>query len=160
MNVTIGKSYHISNSFYALVQDPYLMVNKEGNHYRPHFFFFADPATPGIFWAIPQSTRVEKYSALAEQKRRKYGKCNTILIGDFGGRSNAFLIQNMFPIIEKYVEYEHTINGIGVKIHQKLTEELISNAKEVLALHHKGYKVLYPDVKRIYSIMKTELEKQ
>lgn len=64
----------------------------------------------------------------------------------------------MFPIIEKYVDHEHTISGIGVNIHSNLTENIISNAMQVLALHRRGYKLIFPDVDRIYGIMKQELE--
>lgn len=41
MSVSVGKSYHIKDSFFSLVNDSKLMVNKEGNNYRPHFFIYA-----------------------------------------------------------------------------------------------------------------------
>lgn len=53
MSVSVGKSYHIKDSFFSLVNDSKLMVNKEGNNYRPHFFFFEDTKTKGIYWAVP-----------------------------------------------------------------------------------------------------------
>lgn len=160
MGVSVGKSYHIKDSFFSLVNDDKLMANKEGDNYRPHFFFFADPQIEGIYWAIPQSTRAAKYQALVQQKIAKYGKCNTIVIGNFGGRDNAFLIQNMFPIIEKYVDHEHTIGGSSVNIHNTLSETIISNAKQVLSLYHRGYKLVFPDITRIYDMMKNELKPQ
>lgn len=158
MGVTVRKSYHIKDDFFSLVQDDNLMANKEGKNYRPHFFFFADRQTEGIYWAIPQSTRVEKYQTLIEQKIKKYGKCNTIVIGNFGGRDNAFLIQNMFPIIEKYVDHEHLIDGLSVDIHNTLSETIISNARQVLSLYKKGHKLIFPDIDRIYNTMKEELQ--
>lgn len=97
MSVSVGKSYHIKDSFFSLVNDSKLMVNKEGNNCRPHFFFFEDTKTKGIYWAVPQSTKIAKYQAIIQQKIAKYDKCNTIVIGNFGGQDNAFLIQNMFP---------------------------------------------------------------
>lgn len=157
MEVVVGRSYHIKDDFFALVNDNNLMANKEGNNYRPHFFFFADPQIEGIYWAIPQSTRVAKYQALIQRKIRKYGKCNTIIIGNFGGRDNAFLIQNMFPIIEKYVDHEHTIGGLSVSIHNALSENIIANAKQVLSLYNCGYRLVFPDIGRIYEMMKKEL---
>mgnify|MGYP006978916432 FL=1 len=72
MSVSVGKSYHIKDSFFTLVNDDKLMANKEGNNYRPHFFFFADPQTTGIYWAVPQSTKVEKYQRIIQQKIKKY----------------------------------------------------------------------------------------
>ena len=157
MEVHIGKSYHIKDEFFALVNDNKLMSNKEDNHYRPHFFFFADDKIKGIYWAVPQSTKVAKYKAIIQHKIEKHGTCNTIVIGNFGGRENAFLIQNMFPIIEKYVDHEHTISGLSVAIHSKLSENITLNAKEVLALCRRGHKLVFPDIWRIYDIMKKEL---
>lgn len=160
MDIFIGKSYHIKDDFFALVNDEKLMTNKEGSNYRPHFFFFADTQIPGIYWAVPQSSKVEKYRSVVQQKIAKYGKCNTVVLGSFGGEENAFLIQNMFPIIEKYVDHEHTIGGISVKIHNKLSKNIISNAMEVLSLHRRGYHVIFPDVDRIYQMMKQGLQNQ
>ncbi|MBQ3219596.1 MAG: hypothetical protein IJB32_03290 [Clostridia bacterium] len=159
MNVLVGKSYHISDAFFTLVNDSNLMTNKDGGRYRPHFFFFADPTTQGIFWAIPQSSKVAKYRKIIQEKQAKYGKCNTIVIGSFGGKDSAFLIQNMFPVIAKYVDHEHTIAGVSVNVHAGLTKKIISNAKAVLSLHKRGYKIIYPDVNRIYNIMLNELSK-
>ncbi len=158
MDIRVGKSYHIKDEFFTLVNDQKLMENKEGVNYRPHFFFFADLHTEGIYWAVPQSTKVAKYRSIIQQKINKYGKCNTILIGNFGGHDNAFLIQNMFPVISKYVDHEHTINGVSVNIHNTLSGQIISNARQVLSLHKRGHKVIFPDIDRIYELMKHELK--
>lgn len=115
MSVSVGKSYHIKDSFFSLVNDSKLMVNKEGNNYRPHFFFFEDTKTKGIYWAVPQSTKIAKYQAIIQQKIAKYGKCNTI------------------------------------------SASIISNAKEVLSLHDRGYKLVFPNINNIYALMKNEL---
>ena len=93
MSVSVGKSYHIKDSFFSLVNDSKLMVNKEGNNYRPHFFFFEDTKT----------------------------------------------------------------NGLGVNIHSTLSASIISNAKEVLSLHDRGYKLVFPNINNIYALMKNEL---
>lgn len=157
MGISVGKSYHIKDDFFLLINDEKLMSNKENNNYRPHFFFYVDPQTEGMYWAIPQSTKVSKYQTLIQQKIKKYGKCNTIIIGNFGGRDNVFLIQNMFPIIEKYVDHEHTIGGLSVPIHSELSADIIANANQVLSLHKRGHKLVFPDIDRIYNIMKKEL---
>ena len=49
----------------------------------------------GIFhkeknWMIPISSQVEKYKIIIEKKKQRYGKCNTIIIGRFAGKDNAF----------------------------------------------------------------------
>ena len=45
--------------------------------------------------------------ANCETKGKKYGRCNTIVIGKFAGKENAYLIQNAFPIIGKYLDHIH-----------------------------------------------------
>ena len=148
MSVSVGKSYHIKDSFFSLVNDSKLMVNKEGNNYRPHFFFFEDTKTKGIYWAVPQSTKIAKYQAIIQQKIAKYGKCNTIVIGNFGGQDNAFLIQNMCPITEKYMknEYLDSAANIPVRVDGRLEKELKDKAGKVIALQRKGAKLIFPGV--------------
>ena len=58
---------------------------------------------------IPISSQADKYKGIIEKKKKRYGKCNTIVIGLFAGKENAFLIQNAFPVIEKYFDHIHTI---------------------------------------------------
>ena len=159
MDVCIGKSYHIKDDFFDLVNDSQLMSNKENEKYRPHFFFFADPKIPGIYWAVPQSSKADKYRNIMNKKIEKFGKCNTIVIGTFAGKDCAFLIQNMFPVIEKYVDHEHTVSGNSVRIHKNLSNEIISNAMQVLSIHNRVKKLIFPDVDRIYNILKEELQK-
>lgn len=158
MNVSVGKIYHLKDSFFSLVSDDKLMANKENGNYRPHFFFIADPETVGIYWAIPQSSRVDKYRKLIRDKIAKYGKCNTIIIDRVNGRESVFLIQNMFPIIEKYVDHEHIIAGRPSFVHKKLAEQVKESAEEVLLLHRKGKHIVFPDIDRIYNLMREELE--
>ena len=158
MDIVIGKSYHIRDEFFTKVNDPKLMINKEDGSYRPHFFFFEDTKTKGIYWAVPQSSRTAKYAKIIDKKIEKYGKCNTIVIGKFGKNENAFLIQNMFPVTAKYVDHEHTIDGKSVKIHNSISSLIIANAKEVLSLHNNGHNFLFSDVDKIYAMMKAEIE--
>ena len=39
-----------------------------------------------------------------------------------------------------------------------VSNEIISNAKYVLSLHNQGKKLTFPDIDRIYKIMKNELD--
>lgn len=159
MGVSVGKSYHLKDSFFDLAADDNLMKNKEDGHYRPHYFCVADPKTEGIFWAIPQSTKVEKFKRIMQSKieKSKAHRCDTIVIGNFGGKENAFLIQNMFPITEKYIDHEHLIEGLSVKVHDDLCTEINTKALRVLNLHKSGYRILFPDVNKIYKLMADEL---
>lgn len=157
MEVLEGFSYHIKDEFFQLVQDPFLMSNKEDQGYRPHFVCFVDNQNHEIVWAIPQSTRVKKYKAIAKKKIAKYKRCDTILFGNFGGKENAFLLQNMFPVAKCFVDHPHTIDDIPVKVQSNFLMQLRQSAHRVLALHKKGVKVIFPDVDRIYQIMESTM---
>lgn len=161
LSVDVEKSYHIKDDFFALVggKNDGLMQNKENGQYRPHYFCLKDTSTEGIYWAIPQSTQTEKYEKLRLQKIEKdpHNRCDTIIIGNYNCKPNAFLIQNMFPIIDKYIDHEHTVGGASVTIHQSLSEEIKTSAFRVLSLHRRGCKLMFPDVDKIYQIMKSEL---
>ena len=50
-----------------------------------------------------------------------------------------FLIQNMFPIIEKYVESKYMYGNNPIEITYSLQEEIESKANKVLSLVRKGY---------------------
>lgn len=64
-----------------------------------------------IMWFIPMSSKINKYKSIVEDKMKKYKKCDTIVIGNYKGRDHAFLIQNMFPIIPKYIDHIDIVNG-------------------------------------------------
>ncbi len=153
-------SYHLKDSFFNIVNDDKLMKNKEDGQYRPHFFCFQDSVNPNILWAIPQSTKTGKFHRLYNDKVSKFGFCNTIRFGDFAGKENAFLIQNMFPIIPKYIDHEHTIGGQSVKLQTLFVRDLIQTAKQVLALHRRGKRLIFPDIDKIYALMLSELEEE
>ena len=134
MEIRQGYSYHIKDEFFELAQDKYLMSNKEQGNYRPHYYAIQD-------------------------KKKRYGKCNTIVIGLFAGKENAFLIQNAFPVIEKYFDHIHTIQEQPVTIHKKLDKLLVENLNEVLAMYNRGIKLTFTDIAVIRTIMERELEK-
>lgn len=56
--------YIIKESFFEVMDDPYLKGNKEGN--RPHYYCLED--TDGLYWMIPLSSRIDKYRKIMNQK--------------------------------------------------------------------------------------------
>ena len=106
---------------------------------------------------IPISSQEEKYKEIIEKKKKRYGRCNTIVIGLFAGKENAFLIQNAFPVIEKYFDHIHTIQEQPVTVHKKLDKLLVENLYEVLAMCNCGIKLTFTDIKAIKTIMEKEL---
>ena len=53
MEIQQGYSYHIKDEFFDLVQDKYLMGNKEQGNYRPHYYAIQDRKNPKLYWMIP-----------------------------------------------------------------------------------------------------------
>ena len=159
MEVMQGYSYHIKNAFFDMVNDKFLMSNKENGNYRPHFLAIQDNKNKDLYWMIPISSQVEKYKKIIEKKIERYGKCNTIIIGKFAGKENAFLIQNAFPIISKYLDHVHKIENKPIMVHSKLERILIVNLREVLAMYGQGIRLIFPDIIAIQKKMEDELKK-
>ena len=157
MQVQQGYSYHIRDEFFDLVKDKYLMSNKEGGNHRPHFYAVQDKKNVDLYWMIPISSQAEKYKGIIEKKIKKYGKCNTIIIGKFAGKKNAFLIQNTFPIIEKYLDHVHTIQGQPITVHKELNKILTKSLQDVLAMYDSGVNLVFTNIKDIRRIMEEEL---
>lgn len=159
MEIRQGYSYHIKDEFFNMIQDKYLMSNKEDGNYRPHFLAIQDSKNKELYWMIPISSQVGKYSAIIEKKKKRYGKCNTIIIGKFAGKDNVFLIQNAFPVISKYFDHVHTIENKPITVHNQLNRELAINLREVLAMYRHGIKLIFPDIEHIQREMEAELVK-
>lgn len=151
--------YIIKDSFFEEMNDSFLKGNKSGN--RPHYYCFKD-STTSIYWVIPMSSRLLKYEAIIARKVSKYNQCDTIYIATLdNGQKSVFLIQDMFPITEEYIERQYTINGNHLRITSERTErEITKKARTVLALIKKGIKFTYtqPDVILIYNILKQRFE--
>ena len=49
-------------------------------------------------------SKVDKYQKIIETKIKKYGSCKSIMISEIANKPAAILIQNAFPILEKYIE--------------------------------------------------------
>lgn len=67
MEIRQGYSYHIKDEFFELVQDKYLMSNKEQGNYRPHYYAIQDRKNPKLYWMIPISSQAEKYKGIVEK---------------------------------------------------------------------------------------------
>ena len=151
-DIQSGYVYHIKDSYFDIAQDDKLMKNYEGGAYRPTYFCLEDLKT-GLLWVIPMSTRIEKFQSIIEKDINRYGECLKIIIGEYNGRENAFLLQNMFPIIKKYIDHIHTVNGNPIPVHSDLQTKIDRNFREVMRLHKLGIKVVFPDIDRLEKLM-------
>ena len=123
----------------------------EGN--RPHYYCFE-----GIYWMIPLSSRVEKYRRIVEKKEKSGRSCDILhIIKSDDSRESVFLIQDMFPITEKYIEREYTIAGNHLMLTSEHTAKVIEQkARKVLGMLKRGVKFMptQPDVLSILEKLK------
>ena len=151
-----GYVYHIKDSYYEVAKDDKLMRNHEGGAYRPTYFCLKDKKN-GLLWVIPMSSQVSKYQAIINKDTKHHGKCLKIVIGEYANKPSVFLFQNMFPILPKYIGHIHTIRENPVPVNQRLQKILDMNFREVMRLHKRGAKIVFPDINRLEKLMINEL---
>lgn len=157
MEIKEGYLYHISVDFFKLVDDPNLSVNHTGTHSRPSYFLVKDK---DLLWFIPLSTKIDKYKKIVENKKQKYGKCNTILIRKIANKENAILIQNAFPTLSNFLSHPHTINGKPYRVPTGIQQEIKNNFDELMKLKKSGINLFFTDVDKITLLMNQELKAQ
>ena len=139
MKVESKHFYFIKDDFFKEVGDRQLLQNKENGNKRPCYYCFKQKEEDKILWFIPISSKVDKYKKIYINKLKRYRNVDTIVFGKVKGKDNVFLIQNMFPIIEKYVESKYMYGNNPIEITYSLQEEIESKANKVLSLVRKGY---------------------
>jgi hypothetical protein len=151
-----GFTYHIKDDYFEKAKknglNNGLMQNKESGGFRPTFYCLKDKKT-GLLWMVPLSSKVEKYKNLKENQERKYGRCLTIVIGKYNERENAFLIQNMFPVTEDYIDHIHTVKGIPLPVKFEIRNEIETKVRQVKEIIKRGKTIVFPDVKRLEHLM-------
>ncbi len=157
MDIKEGYVYHIKDEYFEGVQDSTLMRNHENGKARPTYFCIRNEKT-NILWFIPMSSRIDKYKKIRDKKIEKYGNCDTILIKKFLGKDSVFLLQNMFPTIEKYVDHIHIVNGEEAKVINRIAKEIEAKFNKLMILIQQGKKVIFTDVERDIEIMSKELK--
>ena len=150
--------YIIKDKFFEDMHDPYLKGNKAGN--RPHYYCFEDTHT-SIYWMIPLSSRIDKYKGIVEKKAKAGKPCDIIHIVKLDdSRESAFLIQDMFPITEEYIEREYTISGNHLMLTSEHTaNEIEQKARKVMGMLKRGVKFTptQPDVMAILKKLKERM---
>lgn len=143
MILDTGYVYHIKNEYFEFVNDDKLMKNHENGNSRPTYFCIKNMDSK-ILWFVPMSSKVEKYKKLQKQKIQKNGSCDTIVIGKYRGIETAFLIQNIFPITEKYIDHIDTIRNQAVSVVEGTKKEITSKVNKIFMLKSKRYKLNIP----------------
>ncbi len=156
MEIKQGYVYHIKEEYFEIVKDEKLMANHEGNSTRPNYFCLQFENSD-ILWFIPMSSKVEKYQGIIDEKIKKYKKCDTIVIGNYRGREHAFLIQNMFPIISKYIDHVDTVQGKALQVPSETRRIIEGKVNRVFKLKERGINLIFPNIDRIEQILRKEL---
>lgn len=160
MNFVSGRLYFIKDEFFETVGEEYLKMNKSDTQ-RPHYYAFKDFST-SLLWVIPCSSQIDKYKAIIDKKKKDGKKHNHIQIIKVNGIDQAFLFQDMFPIIEKYIKNPYIKQKAFMEIKDpKKLSAIENNANDIIKLMRHGVKFTptQPDVIRIEKLMLEELEK-
>ena len=154
MKIETGYLYHIKDEFFDIINDENLMTNHERGKKRPTYFTIKDK---DILWFIPLSSKVEKYKKIIDNKIKKYGSCNTILIRNIFNNESVILFQNAFPTLEKYIDHVHTVNGAPARVGTLLKQEILDNFEYLMKLHNRGIKVFFTDIDKLKEKLIKEL---
>ena len=99
------------------------------------------------------SSRIDKYKRIMEKKEKAGKSCDILHIVKLDdSRESAFLIQDMFPITEKYIERAYTIAGNPLMLTSEHTaREIERKARKVMGMLKRGIKFTptQPDVMTI-----------
>ena len=102
---------------------------------------------------VPLSSRIDKYRRIMEKKEKARKPCDILHIVKLDdSRESAFLIQDMFPITEEYIEREYTIAGNHLMLTSEHTaREIEQKARKVIGMLKRGIKFTptQPDVMAI-----------
>ena len=107
-----------------------------------------------IFESLPMSSKLEKYKKIIKNKEKKGTKCDILHIAKLdNNKESVFLIQDMFPITDEFVEKEYTISGNHLKVtSEHVAREIERKARKVLSLLKRDVRLspLQPNVMKIY----------
>lgn len=107
----------------------------------------------GTYWVIPLSSRIDKYKRIMEKKEKAGKPCDILHIVKLDdSHESAFLIQDMFPVIDEYIEREYTIAGNHLMLTSEHTARTIEQkARKVMGMLKRGVKFTptQPDVMAI-----------
>lgn len=153
MKAENGKFYFIKDDFFELFNGYKLMENKENGNKRPCYFCFNDSEDDKIIWFVPISSKVNKYKNIYENKKKKQKKVYNFVFGKVLGKEKTFLIQNIFPTTELYIESKYQNKMQDVEITESLKKEIIETSMNVIKLAKKGINIPFYDILEMKEIL-------
>ena len=160
MEIKEGKLYFIKDEFIDKYNSKYqLMKNKDKGSKRPTYFCMRDIHNRDMLWFIPMSTQydknMKKYIEIKEKIKKEPN--NFVLANNIAGRKAVFLLQNMFPTIEKYIIEEYKRNGQSISIPPVIVREIEEKARDIFALTKRGFIVTFTNLPEFIKDIKKEL---
>lgn len=125
----------------------------ENGNKRPCYFCFNDPEDDKIIWFVPISSKVDKYKTIYENKKKKQKKVYNFVFGKVLGKEKTFLIQNIFPTTEKYIENKYQNKMQDVEITESLKKEIIETSMNIIKLARKGINIPFYDILEMKEIL-------
>lgn len=153
MKIESGKFYFIKDNFFELFSNYKLMENKENGNKRPCYFCFTDIENPKVIWFVQISSKVDKYRKLYEEKKKFRKKVYNFVFGKVLGKEKVFLIQNMFPTTEEYIDSKYQTKKQDVVVTEILKTEIIDTAMNVIKLAQKGINIPFYDVIEMKNVL-------
>ncbi len=153
MKVENGKFYFIKDEFFDIFKNYKLMQNKENGNKRPCYFCFNDPKDEKIIWFVPISSKVDKYKVIYESKKKTRRKVYNFVFGKVLGKEKVFLIQNIFPTTEEYIESKYQNKAQDVEITETLKKQIIETSINVIKLAKKGINIPFYDIIEMKKIL-------
>ena len=153
-----GTLYFIKDDFYSRFPDCNLMVNKPSDdgspHSRPCCCLFKSPSS-NLYWMVPISSQIFKYHFQYHYALQKYRLCDNISFGYVLGKKRAFLIQNLFPVTEEYIEKAYLDANTDAPIHipQSLLGDLCRKARKKIRFNKAGKLFGLTDIVKIEQLL-------
>lgn len=110
MKMDVGCLYQFKKQ-----EDLYFSVNDDSN-----------------YLLIPVCKDIQKYNKIIDDKIKKYGFCNTILIRNIMNNKYAIVLENAFVISYEYENEIYKVKNIGIGV--SLKNEILRNFKYMLKL--------------------------
>jgi len=152
--------YIILDQFFTDYPDPYLKGNESEN--RPHYYALYDAKT-SLFWMVPMSSRIKKFQDIIDKRVNAGKPCDTLHICKLDtGEQGAFLMQDMFPIIDSYISHDYTICGSHLRLTSDGEAAIIKQkAQRTLNMIRRGVRFTptQPDVLAIEASLVAKVNK-
>ena len=78
------------------------------------------------------------------------------MIREIAGKDSVILLQNAFPILEKYIDHPHVINGKPLKVIDTLKDEILNNFRYMISMKKEGRNLFFSDIDKLKKIMISE----